>query len=99
MRVARFTRTAKAELLAQIAYYEAEERSLGARFRREVEDTANRAAEFPKHGKPAAAGTRRRLVNDFYYSVVYTETNYSVLVHAVAADRLPPEYWLSRIPR
>ena len=99
MRVARFTKTARAELLAQVAYYEAEEHGLGVRFRREVEDTANRSAEFPKHGKPAAAGTRRRLVKDFNYAVVYTETSYGILIHAAAADRLPPEYWLSRIPR
>lgn len=97
MKQARFTRQAKSELLAQTAYYEALQKGLGARFRAEVESAAQRAAAFPLHGKPSAGGTRRRLVMDFPFSVVYTETEYGVLIHAVADGRRLPEYWLSRL--
>jgi hypothetical protein len=93
----RFTKHARAELLGQTAYYEAIEKGLGARFRSEVEATAQRAA-YPLHGKPAAGSTRRRLVTDFPFSVVYTMTDFGVLVHAVADSRRFPEYWLSRLP-
>ncbi len=96
---ARFTREARAELLAQTAYYETLRKGLGARFRAEVETAASLAATFPLHGKPGPAGTRRRLVADFPFKLLYTETDYGILIHAIAGDRQPPEYWLSRIPR
>ena len=97
MKQARFAKHARSELLGQTAYYEALEKGLGARFRSEVEAAAQRAAAYPLHGKPSAGGTRRRLVTDFPFSVVYTEAEYGVLIHAVADSRRLPEYWLSRL--
>ncbi len=97
MKQARFTEHARSELLGQTAYYEAIEKGLGARFRSEVEATAQRAAVYPLHGKPSAGGTRRRLVTDFPFSVIYTEEKYGVLIHAVADSRRLPEYWLNRL--
>ncbi|MFN8895802.1 MAG: type II toxin-antitoxin system RelE/ParE family toxin [Betaproteobacteria bacterium] len=97
MNKARFTKYARSELLGQTAYYETIEKGLGARFRAEVEAAAQRAAAFPLHGKPSAGGTRRRLVTAFPFSVVYTEEEYGVLIHAVADTRRLPEYWLSRL--
>jgi plasmid stabilization system protein ParE len=94
---ARFTKLARTEFLAQIAYYEADRPGRGSKFRIHVEDIAERAATYPKHGKLSAAETRRRLVDEFPYSIVYIETEYGILIHAVAADRLPPEYWLGRL--
>lgn len=97
MNKARFTEHARSELLGQTAYYETIEKGLGVRFRSEVEAAAQRAVAFPKHGKPAAGSTRRRLVTDFPFSVVYAEIEFGVLVHAVADGRRLPEYWLSRL--
>jgi plasmid stabilization system protein ParE len=99
VRLARFTREARSELLAQTAYYETIRKGLGARFRAEVEATAKLAATFPLHGKPGPAGTRRRFVADFPFKLFYTEIADGVLIHAVAGDHQFPEYWLSRIPR
>ncbi len=95
---ARFSREARSELLAQTAYYETIRRGLGARFRHEVEVAAKLAASFPRHGKPAAGGTHRRLVVDFPFRLFYTETDYGILIHAVAGDQQFPEYWLGRVP-
>ena len=97
MKKARFTKQSRCELLVQTAYYEALRKGLGTKFRTEVESAAQRAATFPDHGKPSAGATRRRLVTDFPFSVVYTEVDYGVLIHAVADDRRLPEYWLSRL--
>jgi hypothetical protein len=97
LKQARFTQHAKSELLGQPAYYEAIEKGLGARFRFEVEATAQRAAAYPQHGKQAAGGTRRRLARDFPFSVAYTEEVYGVLIHAGAVSRRLPEYWLSHL--
>lgn len=97
MRRARFTEPARSEFLAEIAYYETLRAGLGARFRAEVESLAERAASFPKSGAPAAAGTRKRLVQHFPFSLVYAETDYGILIHAVAHNRRFPEYWLGRL--
>lgn len=97
MKSARFTQHARAELLAQTAYYETLQRGLGARFRSEVEAAAQRAAAFPLHGKPSAGGMRRRLVAGFPFSLIYAEAAYGVLVHAVADQRRLPEHWLGRL--
>lgn len=85
-------------MLAQTRYYENLRQGLGSRFRGEVEAAALRAAEFPLHGKASAGGTRRRLVNDFPFAVIYTEIAGGVLVHAIADERRPPAYWLARLP-
>jgi plasmid stabilization system protein ParE len=97
VRRARFSRAARAEFLAQIAYYEDLRRGLGARFRAEAESAAALALAFPLHGKPGPTGTRRRLVADFPFKLFYSETDYGILIHAVADDRQRPEYWLHRI--
>jgi hypothetical protein len=88
---ARFTKHARAELLGQTAYDEALEKGLGVRFRPEVEAAAQSAVAYPLHGKPSAGGTRRRLVTDFPFSVVYTEVEDGILIHAVADSRRLPE--------
>jgi hypothetical protein len=94
---ARFTREARAEFLAQTAYYETLRNGLGTRFRAQIEQAARFAATFPLHGKPGPAGTRARLVADFPFKVVYTEVAFGVLIHAVAGTHQLPEYWLGRI--
>jgi hypothetical protein len=96
---ARFTKEARSELLAQIAYYETLRKGLGGRFRTEVELAAQLATTFPSHGKPGPARTRRRLVADFPFKLFYSETDYGILIHAVAGDHQLPEYWLCRAPR
>lgn len=97
MRRARFAREARSELLAQTAYYETIHKGLGTRFRTEVESAAKLAATFPAHGKPGPAQTRRRLVADFPFKLFYIETEYGVLILAVAGDHQAPEYWLRRL--
>ena len=97
MRLARFTVQARSELLAETSYYEARRKGLGAQFRAEVEAVAERAATFPNSGASSAGGTRRRLLAKFPFMLVYTETDYGVLVHAVAHRRRLPEYWVPRV--
>lgn len=99
MKQARFTREARAELLAQTAYYETIRKGLGARFRAEVEQAALLATTFPQHGKAGPAETRRRLIANFPFKLYYTEAPYGILVHAVAGDRQMPEHWLRRLAK
>ena len=97
MRRARFTELARSEFLAEIAYYETIRQGLGAKFRAEVEATTERAAAFPDSGAPVAGDARRRLLPTFPFAVVYVETEYGILIHAVAHHRRLPESWKGRL--
>lgn len=97
MKRARFTTHARAELLAEIAYYENRRTGLGSRFRTEVEATSENAAVSPNSGAPVAGVARRRLLPTFPFGIVYTETDYGILVHAVAHNRRRPTYWIRRL--
>lgn len=97
MKQARFAALARAELLAEISYYENRRTGLGARFRAEVETTSEHAASSPKSGAPIAKVARRRLLPTFPFSLIYTETDYGILIHAVAHNRRRPTYWIARL--
>jgi hypothetical protein len=72
---ARFTALARAELLAEISYYENRRTGLGARFRAEVETASELAVSSPKSGAPIAGVARRRLLTTFPFALVYAETD------------------------
>jgi toxin ParE1/3/4 len=94
---ARFTALARAELLAEISYYENRRAGFGARFRAEVEATSELAVSSPSSGAPIAGVARRRLLPTFPFALVYTETDYGILIHAVAHNRRGPTYWIGRL--
>jgi toxin ParE1/3/4 len=94
---ARFTALARAELLAEINYYENRRAGLGARFRAEVEEACEVAASAPNSGAVVAGVARRRLLPKFPFALVYTETEYGILIHAVAHNRRRPTYWIGRL--
>jgi toxin ParE1/3/4 len=94
---ARFTALARAELLAEVSYYENRRTGLGARFRSEVEAASELAASSPKSGAPIAGVARRRLLPTFPFMLVYTEAEYGILIHAVAHNRRRPTYWIGRL--
>lgn len=97
MKLARFTALARAELLAETAYYENRRPGLGARFRDEVQAASEAAASSPGSGAPIANVARRRLLPTFPFALIYTETDYGVLIHAVAHNRRRPTYWVQRV--
>jgi toxin ParE1/3/4 len=94
---ARFTALARAEFLAEISCYENRQTGLGARFRAEVEAASELAASSPESGAPIAGVARRRLLPTFPFALVYTETDYGILVHAIAHNRRRPTYWIGRL--
>jgi plasmid stabilization system protein ParE len=97
VRRARFVSIAAREFLSQVAYYEEEQPGAGAPFIAAVQQAAARALAFPLSGTPAAAGTRRVLVRDFPFSIIYRVDEDGILVFAVAHSARRPEYWRSRV--
>ena len=97
MKQARFLAAARLEHLAEVAYYSEIEHGLGLRFTAAVEEATSRALAFPLAGFPFGSGTRRVLLKDFPFSLVYRPERNGILVVAVAPQAKRPGYWRLRI--
>ena len=97
MKRARFVAAARREFLAEVDYYNKEAPGLGARFTAGVEEATARAVAFPLAGSPYAKGTRRVLLKDFPFAIVYRPTDDGVVVFALAHQSRLPGYWQSRV--
>ena len=68
------------------------------RIRRSAANRSVKTARFTKKARSERlAQTVHYETMRFPFSVVYTEVEYGVLIHAVADDRRLPEYWLGRL--
>ena len=92
-----FIAAARLEFLAEVIYYSEAEAGLGARFTAAVEEAAARALAFPQSGSPSRSNTRRVLVNEFPFSLVYRPEPDGIVVFAVAHHARRPYYWQSRV--
>lgn len=97
MKGARFLPAARLEYLAEIAYYSEAEAGLGVRFADAVEQAAARALAFPLSGSSSGTGTRRVLLKDFPFSLVYRVEEEGITVVAVAHHARKPGYWRQRL--
>ena len=97
MKQARFLAAARLEHLAEVAYYSEIEPGLGLRFTDAVAEATARALAFPLAGSPFGSGTRRVLLKDFPFSLVYRPEPNGILVLAVAPQAKRPGYWRSRV--
>ncbi len=93
---ARFIAAARLEFLAEVIYYSEAEAGLGARFAAAVEDASARALAFPLSGSPHRSNTRRILVRDFPFSLIYRPEPEGIVIFAVAHHARRPYYWQSR---
>lgn len=97
MKQARFLAAARLEYLAEVAYYSEIESGLGLRFTDGVEEATSRALAFPLAGSPFGSGTRRIVLKDFPFSLVYRVEHNGILVIALAPHTKRPGYWRSRL--
>ena len=84
MKRARFVAPARAELLAEVAYYNNKELGLGSRFLTAVEDATARALAYPLTGTPASENTPRMFLKDFPLALVYRPEEIGIIVFALA---------------
>ncbi len=66
------------------------------RFQADVRSAIERAAVGPQRYPRHLGGTRRVLLHDFPFAVVFRESADSILVVAVAHASRRPGYWLDR---
>ena len=97
MKGARFVASARREFIVEVAYCNKEEPGLGARFAGAVESATARAMAFPLAGSPATGSTRRVLLRDFPFAVVYRPDAESITVLPLAHHSRRPGYWQTRV--
>lgn len=83
----RFLPPAREEFIAAIQYYDEQQPGLGARFTQAVEEAVARTLEHPRSGPKTFRATRRMLVENFPYTVIYRASEAELLVVAVAHQR------------
>ena len=98
MKRVRFVGPARAEFLAEVAYYHQAQPGQGARFAAAIEEATARALTFPLSGSPSEPNVRRVAVKNFPFSVVYRPERDGIVVFAVAHHSRRPGYWRGRVP-
>jgi plasmid stabilization system protein ParE len=66
-------------------------------FEQELRSALRQVREFPESGSPQTAGTRRLVLREFPYSIVYRVEPDVVTVFAVAHTSRRPGYWRGRL--
>ena len=94
---------ARAELFADVEWYDAREPDLGLRFETAVREAVDAAVEAPSAwsvwlGWEREPVVRSKGVNGFPYRVVYFVADDLVRIVAVAHTRRRPGYWRERVP-
>ena len=97
MKHARFITAARQEFLAEVAYYNEIQPSLGARFTTAVEDATARALAFPLAGSPAISNTLRVVLKNFPFSIFYRPESSGIVIFAVSHQSRRPAYWVNRV--
>jgi plasmid stabilization system protein ParE len=92
-----FIAQAREEFLAEVAYYNTKEPGLGIRFSIAVEKAVALTITFPQIGSVSGHGTRRIIVKDFPFNIIYKSLPIGLVIFAVAHQSRRPGYWRERI--
>lgn len=79
-----FARLAQLELDDAFEYYESQLKGLGDRFISEVNSGLKRIIAYPSSWQRVTERTRRCLLHNFPYGLIYTENEKSIVILAVA---------------
>ena len=95
-----FLDAAIVELDDAFEYYEYQQQKLGYRFVGEVQNALNRISSYPQAWHKFSHSTRRCLVKNFPYGVIYKEQDEgSILIIAIMNLHRKPNYWANRIKK
>ncbi|MDD5558901.1 type II toxin-antitoxin system RelE/ParE family toxin [Candidatus Methylomirabilis sp.] len=93
----RYHEAAEDELLHEIGYLELRANGLGRRFFAEVRRTEKLISQFPESAEEIRPGIRKRILQKFRYSLIYSIEEDVLLILAVAHHSRRPGYWVGRI--
>jgi toxin ParE1/3/4 len=94
--IVKFDDGAESEFLEAVAFYAAQEPTLGGDFMSEVLAAVGRIAERPLSWPQYTENTRRHFTRRFPYSVVYSIESDTVVIWAVAHTSRDEFYWSDR---
>lgn len=92
-----FLEPAAQELADAIDYYNCELPGLGHIFLDEVQRIIRLIQKFPMAWSPISLHTRRAILKNFPYSVIYHFENSTLYIIALAHHHRKPRYWISRV--
>ena len=93
----RFLPPARVELVEAIGYYEAQVSGLGSTFAHEIKAALTRIDQFPTAWQSLSPRTRRYLLRQFPYGVIYAVRDNEIVVVAIAHQHRKPDYWKNRL--
>ena len=95
----KYHEAAENELLNEIGYLELRAKGLGRRFYAEVRRAEHLITQFPESAAEIQPSIRKRPLQKFRYSLIYSRENDGLLILAVAHQSRRPEYWIGRVRR
>jgi toxin ParE1/3/4 len=96
VRQARVVAPAREEFLAAIDKYNQAQPGLGVRFAAPVGAATTRALAFPLAGTMGMSNTRRVVLTEFPYSIIYRPEAEGIVIFAIAHQSRLPGYWRGR---
>lgn len=91
-----FVPEAEEEFPETIRYYETEAPGVGVAFIVEVHRAVNAITDLPMSAPEARGGIRKKVINNFPYSVLYAVEKDLIVIIAVAHHKRRPTYWRKR---
>ena len=91
-----FRRSASAEFVEAVAWYESQRQGLGAEFADEVEQAIEKAAKNPARYPVVFGDIRRTVTRRFPFAIYFRVRGSAVIVLAVFHGRRDPTKWQRR---
>ncbi len=79
-------------------WYEDQQLGLGHRFTEEIKISIGRIRNFPYIGSILIKDIRKIIIPNFPYGIIYSVTNDSIEIYAIAHLHRKPYYWKKRKP-
>lgn len=92
----KYHEAAEEELLHEIGYLELRATGLGRRFLAEIQRAERAISQFPQSAQEIRSGLRKRALQKFRYSLIYSIDKEGLLILAVAHHSRRPNYWVGR---
>jgi len=92
-----FLKAAEGELDEGIDYYNAQRSGLGFEFLDQVQSAVARIKQYPDAWQQLSQRTRRCLIKQFPYGIIYQIRSDEILIVAITHLHRKPDYWTNRL--
>jgi plasmid stabilization system protein ParE len=92
-----FLNSAETELEEGVEYYNAQKSGLGFEFLDQVQSAVARIKQYPDAWQQLSRRTRRCLIKQFPYGIIYQIRVNEILIVAIIHLHRKPDYWVNRL--